>query len=92
MILDGAHNHPAAKQLKEALLEFLTYKQKLILVIGILKDKEIHKILGELCPLASKIIATVPKNICAANSKDICNSALKFNSNVSIEENVRDAA
>lgn len=58
VILDGAHNPGAMKGLKKA-LEELVYK-RLILVIGIMADKEKRKILKEIVPLAQLTIFTRP--------------------------------
>lgn len=101
VILDAAHNQPAAKQLREALSEFflcpLGYKKKerLILVIGILKDKELEKILRELVPLAFKVVATAPKTSRAALPEDIYKVAVRCNQNVTtvgeVEAAVRQA-
>ncbi|MBA2123734.1 hypothetical protein B9J78_02170 [bacterium Unc6] len=101
VILDGAHNHPAAEQLKGALLEFLSCplaygrKERLILVIGILKDKEVEKIVKELVPLASKVVVTAPKTSRATLPEDLCKVAVKYNQNVitvgDVEEAVRES-
>ena len=91
IVLDGAHNHPAAKQLKETLLEYLKKKERLILVIGILKDKEIEKIVKELVPLAFKVLVTAPKTSRAASPEDIYKAAVKYNRNVTIAAEVEAA-
>ena len=59
IILDGAHNPAAARKLKEFLLEFANEK-KIILVLGILVDKDISGIISELLPIAENIILTKP--------------------------------
>jgi dihydrofolate synthase/folylpolyglutamate synthase len=84
VILDGAHNHPAAKELREALLEFLKKKRHLILVIGILRDKEVEKIVKELAPLAIKVLVTAPKTPRATLACDLYKIALEYNQNVAV--------
>lgn len=91
VILDGAHNQPAAKQLRETLLEFFKKKERLILVMGILEDKEIEKIVKELVPLAFKVVVTAPRTSRAARPEDIYNAAIKFNPNVTVAEEVEEA-
>jgi dihydrofolate synthase/folylpolyglutamate synthase len=59
VILDGAHNEAGAMVLKEYLEKESKYK-RLILVIGIMKDKDIKSILNLLTPLASQVILTRP--------------------------------
>lgn len=56
VMLDCAHNESAAEALKNVLKEF-TYA-RLILVVGIMKDKDIGAILSLLAPLAGSIIFT----------------------------------
>ncbi|MCD5390870.1 bifunctional folylpolyglutamate synthase/dihydrofolate synthase [candidate division NPL-UPA2 bacterium] len=89
VILDGAHNQPAAKQLKQSLWKFK--KGRLILVIGILKDKEIERIVQELAPLAFKVLVTAPKTSRAARPEDIYKVAVKYNRNVAVVRDVEAA-
>ncbi len=58
-VLDGAHNPHAVENLSRAVREHFTYR-KLILVLGILKDKDISSMLGSLLPLAHQVIVTLP--------------------------------
>ncbi len=70
-------------------------KERLILVIGILKDKEVEKIVKELVPLAFKVLITVPKTSRATLPEDLYKVAVKYNQNVTaagdVEEVVREA-
>ncbi len=59
VILDGAHNPAGARVLKESLEKDFQY-QHLILLIGIMKDKDIESMLHLLAPLADHIILTRP--------------------------------
>ena len=59
VILDGAHNPAGALVLKESLEKEFQY-QHLILLIGIMKDKDIQSMLHLLAPLADHIILTKP--------------------------------
>jgi dihydrofolate synthase/folylpolyglutamate synthase len=59
VILDGAHNPAGALVLKESLEKEFQY-QHLILLIGIMKDKDIQSMLHLLAPLADRIILTKP--------------------------------
>jgi dihydrofolate synthase/folylpolyglutamate synthase len=54
MVLDGAHNAPAAEALAAALREHFP-GQRLALVLGILRDKETAAICRQLAPLAPTI-------------------------------------
>ena len=59
VILDGAHNPAGALVLKESLEKEFQF-QRLILLIGIMKDKDIQSMLHLLAPLADHIILTRP--------------------------------
>ncbi len=59
VILDGAHNPAGAMVLEEALRKEFEFRH-LILLIGILKDKDIRAILRTLSPLAHQIILSRP--------------------------------
>ena len=60
LILDGAHNPAAAATLAQALRRDLTYR-RLILVLGIMADKDIRGILRRLLPLAEVVIFSRPR-------------------------------
>jgi len=57
VIIDGAHNPAGARALREAVRE-LVPDRRIILLIGILGDKAVGGILGELVPLASEVVVT----------------------------------
>lgn len=59
VILDGAHNPAGALVLKESLEKEFQYHH-LILLVGIMKDKDIPSMLHLLAPLADHIILTQP--------------------------------
>ena len=61
VVLDGAHNPAGALALRESLKKAFQY-QHLILLIGVLKDKDFESILHLLIPLADHIILTKPNN------------------------------
>ncbi len=60
VILDGAHNPAGALALKESLEKDFQY-QHLILLVGIMKDKDSRSMLHLLAPLAEHIILTRPQ-------------------------------
>jgi len=59
VLLDGAHNPAGAIALKESLEKEFQYRN-LVVLIGIMKDKDIDSILHSLAPLADRIILTKP--------------------------------
>ncbi len=66
VLLDGAHNPEGALSLKDSLKKEFQYDH-LILLVGIMKDKDVHSILHSLSPLADHIILTRPSTDRAAS-------------------------
>jgi dihydrofolate synthase/folylpolyglutamate synthase len=66
IVIDSAHNPDAAASLADAIREIFKEK-KIILIIGIMRDKEIEEILKPLIKISHKIIFTRPKGERAAS-------------------------
>jgi dihydrofolate synthase/folylpolyglutamate synthase len=60
IFLDGAHNPASATQLAAAVRAMRPSYQRLVLIIGILGDKDRAGILSQLLPLADLVIVTKP--------------------------------
>ncbi len=58
--LDGAHNPASAKMLARAITSMKPSYRRLVLVIGVLGDKDYRGIIAELVPLADEVIVTRP--------------------------------
>jgi len=71
ILVDCAHNPAGAKVLKNELLSIKDNYNHIILVVGILSDKDIKPMLDELVPLADKIIITRPKTSRAEEPENI---------------------
>ncbi|MCE5312594.1 MAG: bifunctional folylpolyglutamate synthase/dihydrofolate synthase, partial [Nitrospiraceae bacterium] len=69
-LIDAAHNPDAAEALA-AFLKKWHASRKIILVIGIMADKDINKILKPLLEVAAKTIFTKPSNERAASSRQL---------------------
>lgn len=91
IVLDGAHNPLAIRKLKDNLVQ--QQYNKLILILGILKDKDISTIVQEIVPLCDYLIITKPSCQRASEPKIILDEAKKVLSLNSIEiiENVESA-
>ncbi|MGB9780885.1 bifunctional folylpolyglutamate synthase/dihydrofolate synthase [Caldanaerobacter sp.] len=76
LVIDGAHNSQGMTVLKES-LKLFNYR-RLILVIGMLKDKEVDKMLNIITPAADVIITTTPLSDRAYSARDL---ASKISSN-----------
>jgi len=89
VILDGAHNPAGARALKEALEG--VKRKRLILVIGMMSDKEMDGILKELVPSSSLVIATAPRGERAARPDEIMELAAEYKKPVIAVPTVKDA-
>ena len=65
IILDGAHNPAAVRTLADCIKKDFEY-ERLILVIGVMEDKEIRKLLCEIVPVSDYVIFTSPVYLRAA--------------------------
>ena len=77
IILDGAHNPGAADSLAVSIKELFPDK-KIIMVIGIMKDKDIEGILKPLMQIAGYVVLTKPKGERAASPEKLYDIALKI--------------
>ncbi|HII41408.1 MAG TPA: bifunctional folylpolyglutamate synthase/dihydrofolate synthase, partial [Thermoplasmata archaeon] len=73
VIVDGAHNGPAAAALASAYSELLPAR-KCILVTGILADKDLASITRSLGPLASRVVACRPKSHRAYHAEEVASA------------------
>jgi len=61
ILVDVTHNHDGSRKLRTALQEVYHYR-RLILVLGMLGDKERERVVGELAPLESVVVITRPNS------------------------------
>ncbi|MDO9288974.1 MAG: cyanophycin synthetase, partial [Thermodesulfovibrionales bacterium] len=93
ILIDGAHNPSASSVLADSLRNnFLNTYRRIILIMGIMADKDIKGIMAPLLPLASEIIFTAPAYERAAQPETLARhaAALGF-TNVHIARTVEDA-
>jgi dihydrofolate synthase/folylpolyglutamate synthase len=70
VVVDGAQNAASALVLKSAVKNIFKYR-RLILVLGVSRDKDIKGVTGNLCGLADKIILTCADNPRAAKPESL---------------------
>ncbi|MDB9822605.1 bifunctional folylpolyglutamate synthase/dihydrofolate synthase [Deltaproteobacteria bacterium] len=70
IVLDGAHNPGALRELAESLKIDFSYK-RLILVIGVMEDKDVENIIGRIVPMADYVICTSPVYSRSADPADL---------------------
>jgi len=77
ILLDGAHNPSATRVLKKNLQTGFP-RRRLILVLGIMADKDIPKMMDDLVPLADRVILTRPRMDRAASLEVLSTKAAPF--------------
>jgi len=87
VIIDAAHNHDGAINLRKTLDEYFPGK-KPVLVIGMLGDKERSKVVAELAAGAKSIIVTRPVSHRSGDWRALAEEALKYTTQVEIIENI----
>src|SRR5512147_259584 len=89
--LDGAHNPASAKKLAATVLELLPSYRKLVLVIGVLGDKDVGGIVREIVPLADRVVVTRPQYSRALDIETLAAEVRKLHGAVSTAEGVCEA-
>ncbi|MCK9377175.1 MAG: bifunctional folylpolyglutamate synthase/dihydrofolate synthase [Syntrophobacterales bacterium] len=77
ILLDGAHNPAAALTLSQN-LKRARGNGRLILVMGVMADKDVDTILARLLPLAQTVIFTQPQYFRAATTRDLAKRAQPY--------------
>jgi dihydrofolate synthase/folylpolyglutamate synthase len=77
IVLDGAHNIAAMRSLANSIERDFAFKD-LVLVVGIMADKEISPMLREIVPLANKTIFTRPAYYRASEPQRLLKAAEKL--------------
>lgn len=79
VLIDGAHNPSASQVLADSLRRyFIPSYEKVILIIGIMADKDVEGIMKPLLPLASEIIFTAPDYERAASPEKLSGYAINL--------------
>ena len=89
VVLDGAHNPAGAKALRTSLEEDFRYR-RLILLVGIMKDKDFGTMLRTLAPLADRVILSKPKTARAASPASL-NDAVGGGGKSEVVEDLQEA-
>lgn len=87
LVMDSAHNPPAMRILRKS-LKLFRY-DRLILVIGVMKDKAIGDIVREIAPAADCIIINKPNLERAAQPEIIVKEAKRYGKPVKVVEDVK---
>ena len=88
VIIDGAHNEGAAIALESSICQYFGDK-KVILVIGVFKDKEYNKLLSHLVPLSKQVITVeTPNNDRAMPSQELKEKVLAYSEHVEAADSI----
>jgi dihydrofolate synthase/folylpolyglutamate synthase len=81
VVIDGAHNIDGISKLSESVDRYFEYKN-MVLILGILADKEVEKMVSVIAPKASRIITVTPNSHRAKAGNELSQVIAKFNRNV----------
>ncbi|MBI5213855.1 MAG: hypothetical protein HY957_10900 [Nitrospirae bacterium] len=90
IMIDGAHNPDAASALSDFIKRHLS-DYRIILIMGVMSDKDIAGILSPLLPLVSEIIFTAPNYGRAASPKTLAGYASEMGYDSAIANSVKEA-
>jgi len=92
VLLDGAHNMAGMKTLVDTLKNDFEY-DRLIVVLGILSDKDVRSMLSMIIPLTAFFVTTKSNNAraCDPNKLKIMIEKLGYENEVVVKEHIRDA-
>lgn len=88
-VIDGAHNIEGIENLKNNIDKYFRYN-KLILILGILKDKQVENMIKTIVPLADKVITVTPHNDRAESSQELMHIVDKYNKNCEYLEDYKE--
>jgi len=89
-IIDGAHNFAGIQALKSFIDNYIK-DRRIILVIGMLADKEYEKSVAEIAPTAHSVVATMPVSSRALDGNELGKVASKYCKNVVVENDYKKA-
>ncbi len=89
--LDGAHNPASAQKLAATVREMRTAYGRIILIIGILGDKDYEGIMSALVPLADHVVVTKPQYSRAMDVRALASEIQKRHGSVETAETVKEA-
>ncbi|SFA69418.1 dihydrofolate synthase / folylpolyglutamate synthase [Clostridium frigidicarnis] len=90
IVIDGAHNIDGIKNLRNNVERYFKYN-KIILILGILADKQVDDMIDVICPMASSIITVTPNSERATICNELKNHILRVNKNVEAVEDYEEA-
>lgn len=90
VIIDGAHNEDGARSLRKVLDRYFAGRN-LIMMIGMLEDKDIDTVIDILMPVFKKVIVTEPNNPRKISAEKLKKKIKKYVDCVESVENIEEA-
>jgi dihydrofolate synthase/folylpolyglutamate synthase len=90
VVLDGAHNIDGIKKLTESIDMYFNYN-RLVLILGILADKQVKEMVDTIVPKAHKVIAVTPHSDRAELADKLAEEIRKINPNVEAKDDYLEA-
>ncbi|MFZ5597807.1 MAG: bifunctional folylpolyglutamate synthase/dihydrofolate synthase [Bacillota bacterium] len=90
VVIDAAHNYDGAVSLRRAIADYFPGK-RVVLVIGMLGDKERSKVVAELAPSAAAVVVTKPNSPRAGDWEQMAVEARRYVESVVTIEDIREA-
>jgi dihydrofolate synthase / folylpolyglutamate synthase len=83
VVIDGAHNADGMAKLYESVKKYFEY-ERLIVIIGILADKEIDSMIATITPEAYKVLVVEPHSARAESADNLKRAIIKYNANCTV--------
>jgi len=90
VLVDGAHNYEGARSLRRALEDYFPNRD-VVMVFGMLEDKERAKIAAELAPAARAVVVTRPDSPRAGDWRELAVHVRRHTPEVYLMEDIEDA-
>lgn len=90
VVIDGAHNLGGIKALAENTKKYFSYNN-MVLILGILADKQVEEMIKTIVPMASKVITVTPNNNRAESNVELMDIIKKYNENCEAIDNYEEA-
>lgn len=90
VVIDGAHNMDGIRKLKESIETYLKYKD-IVLILGILGDKQVDDMIKIIVPMAKRIICVTPNSYRGELAEDLMKVVKGHNENCEAIEEYEEA-
>ena len=90
VVIDGAHNLGGIKALAENTKKYFSYNN-MVLILGILADKQVEEMAKAIVPMANKIITVTPNNNRAESNVELMDVIKKYNENCEAVDDYEEA-